>query len=132
MVITKEERNALTEKKSVNAETMFNTVNAHLEMLPELANAFKILDYSIAERHSTALERAIKEKKELWKVEAVVNTGGSEGVYVDCNVLLYPEGKCRLGTYKTLEEDTPAYIQMGMIAGAFTTIAEKYLWVNGL
>ena len=107
-------------------EALFNTVNKYLKTLPELNDVFEILDYSLA--GSTKFEIDFDE---FICVECVVETGGSEGIYVSCYpVNVEGRSRARIGTYKTLGESMEAYMLMGKLAGAFTHAVDLYLYVN--
>lgn len=104
---------------------LFDAVDACIRADAALADVVLILDYG---------QLSWGKDQEVFHDEDVpicyVNTGGSEGVYVDC-VLKGQDGKLRnFATYKTLEEDFDAYLKMGMIAGAFTKLAEEYIFAN--
>lgn len=63
---------------------------------------------------------------------AVVNFGGSEGIYVDCYIhgIFDDTGKTKdlpCGTYKTLREDREAMMIMGELSGALTYYNHVYV-----
>lgn len=104
---------------------LYAAVDAYICKAPELTEAVAILDYS---KLSWGQDNSVFSEED--QIFCIVNTGGSEGVYVDC-ILKDREGNKRnLATYKTLVCGLDAYIKMGMIAGAFTKLAEEYMLVN--
>lgn len=109
--------------KFTNIE-MFDTIITYLKTLPELAEAFEILDYHMSELRPVDLLQS-----EDYDVYAHVNTGGCEGIYIDC-YLKNRNGIVKLGTVKTLEEGMDGYIKLGQIAGAFVLAGDNYLWFN--
>ena len=104
--------------------TMFNTVVEYLKTVTELSDAFDILDYDCVARQSVDLLQ-----DEDYEVFAHVNTGGCEGIYIDC-YLKYRDSTIALGTFKTLEEGMEGYIKLGKLAGAFVLAGDNYLWFN--
>ena len=104
--------------------TMFNAIIEYLKQLPELINAFEILDYYMS---ALRPEELIQDAD--YEVCAHVNTGGCEGIYIDC-YLKNKETVISLGTLKTLEEGMDGYIKLGQIAGAFVLAGDNYLWFN--
>lgn len=119
------------EKVLITPGQLFRTVWAYLSSMEELASSISCIDYALADSSSPALF-----SPEYDLVRAIVETGGSEGIYIDCYLEISGygrrEGKSRihLGTIKTLDEGLDAYMKMGKIAGAFTCIGEMYLWKN--
>jgi len=65
---------------------------------------------------------------------ALVNKGGSEGVYIDCFLRgeFDQSGKqtCKVATFKTLKENMNAYRIMGALCGALTFYAHQYVDEN--
>lgn len=104
---------------------LYTEVDAYICKAPELKAAVDTLDYS---KLSWGQSNSVFSEED--QVLCIVNTGGSEGVYMDCLLKDRDGNKRNLATYKTLECGLDAYIKMGMIAGAFTKLAEEYMWVN--
>lgn len=132
MVNTCEMRDALklgdVDNTSITAEVMFAKVWNYVSGLPVLKEAVELLDYAIPCSRSVG---TLLQECDSLDVEAEVNTGGSEGVYVDF-YLRHSTGKrtIAIGTLKTLDEDMDAYIKMGMIAGALIHTGEQFLFYN--
>lgn len=68
-------------------------------------------------------------------IKALVNPGGSEGIYVDwiwhtsgTDMSLYREKQS--GTFKTLGEDLEAYRYMGQLSGSLLYVSDLFLWKN--
>ena len=104
--------------------TMFNTIVKYLESVRELSDAIHILDYNLAARRPVDL---VQDKD--YEIFAHVNTGGCEGIYIDC-YLENGDEKIALGTFKTLEEGMEGYMLLGKLAGAFVLAGDNYLWFN--
>lgn len=136
MVINTQLKAALKETKpdEITADGMFKKVDEYLRTIEGLAEAFSHLEYALGERHDNSFSVLVSSGKEIYEAQAIVNAGGSEGIYIDCYI--YAENieavneKYHIGTYKTLNEDMTAYIEMGMIAGAFTNAGNIYLSLN--
>ena len=105
---------------------LFDAVNACIKHEPMISDAVAILDYGMLSDHFNENDQINEESAVL----CYVSTGGSEGVYVDCMIKSGDESPRHLATYKTLDEGLDAYIKMGMIAGAFTLLAEEYICAN--
>lgn len=62
--------------------------------------------------------------------QAIVNTGGNEGIYIDCGLCgeFDQSGKkfCKAGTIKTLREDIDAYRIMGALSGYLVAYSDIY------
>lgn len=92
------------------------------EYIPEYKDIAEILDYSLPHN-------------ENWRVPyedsviAIVNTGGSEGVYLDV-YFCQQEKKHRVMVFKTLHASIDAYMKMGMLAGILTAAVENYQCQN--
>lgn len=106
---------------------LFNVVNDCIVKEPALKDCVKILDY--AQYCSYKDLSSLPAADEILTIEAKVCTGGNEGVYMDC-YLLCKDNTQRFAIYKTLDEDIEAYMKMGSIAGAFTYLAEFYLYLH--
>ena len=139
MTITKEMRAMLSETKRPTNTVMGEKIEKAIRELPEtefLKEDLEILDYWLVEDYDKAEIVEHKKQDYFMDLRAIVNTGGSEGIYVD--VILRrgyynDRGKIEtipLMTLKTLREDLEAYGIMGRIAGAITAIGEVYLFIN--
>lgn len=84
-----------------------------------------VLDYS----YSSYKEEYLLQNGCFPVPQAIVSTGGSEGIYVDFKLILDGR-KISIGTFKTLDESFHAYMLMGMLSGILTTAAEHYLFCN--
>lgn len=113
----------IEEGRFTNVE-MFDTIIKYLRTLPELVPSFEILDYEMSTLRLVDLVQ-----NEDYEVFAHVNTGGCEGVYIDC-YLKNKDNVIDLGTIKTLEERMEGYIKLGQLAGAFVLAGDNYLWFN--
>lgn len=117
-------RDLIVEESKFTNITMFDNIITYLKTLPELVEAFGILDYD-----SSALRPKNLLQGEDYEVCAHVNTGSCEGIYIDC-YLKSKDNVIDLGTIKTLEEGMDGYIKLGQIAGAFVLAGDNYLWFN--
>ena len=123
---------SFSNKKRVYA---FDRIVEVMHDLPELKDAFSHLDY-VSSRSYLDPDLSLDDNLEFDHVEAIVNTGGNEGIYIDCKLILY-DVKSRscvkrdFGTLKTLNEGITGYMEMGKLAGAFTYVAELYFLLNG-
>ena len=118
-------KNAFT----ITTEDMFQKVWQLIKKLPELKKVVKIIDYAISDGYKECVCSVVG----TCNVFAVVNTGGSEGIYINYYLEKNDPEDTRvlwLGTIKTLEEDMDAYIKMGMLSGALTKIGELFLFYN--
>ena len=72
--------------------------------------------------------------KDYYWIEAVVETGGSEGVYLSVRLCTMQGNaaseKWPIITAKTLEEGPVAYAAMGTLGGVVTDILELFLRIN--
>lgn len=114
------------EKQVITNTVMFDTVWSVIEKIDELKEVIDILDYHIAEKY------AVTYVMNDMEVVALVNTGGSEGIYIDVYLTHHERvgEKIKLGTIKTLREDLEAYMLMGKLAGALTIVSENFLNYN--
>lgn len=118
-------KDLIVEKGEFTNATMFEFIIEYLKTLPELMDAFEILDYT-----STEWRRVCDLTQDTdYEAFAHVNTGGCEGIYIDF-YLQNEEERIDLGTMKTLAEVMDGYIKLGQIAGAFILAADNYLWFN--
>jgi hypothetical protein len=90
--------------------------------------AVKIMDYYLPEKDKTEFTNY------RFDFLAVVNPGGSEGIYIDCYLRgeFDQSGKrtCEIGTFKTLGENMNAFRIMGALSGALTFYASQYVNAN--
>lgn len=115
--------------KAPTVEEMFNKVYEFMKTMPEYKEQIDSLDYALAYDR----ERVLIPQCESLSVVADVNTGGAEGIYIDCALrvqLSEAVQHIKLGTFKTLEEDIVGYAAMGTLSGIFIGLAEIYLWSN--
>ena len=127
------------EKKEgiINTRVMMKTVMDIIKQMPELEDIVNGLDYVSTESIIHDRNDNIYPKLETseYVVEAIVNEGGNEGVYIDCFLTAEtarwsPENRLRLATIKTLREGLGTHMEMGRLAGAITYIGDWYLCVN--
>lgn len=115
---------------SLTAADMFRDIEKWLKenLAEETADIFRILDYAVPDDKSPLLQDDYYPE-----IIALVNTGGSEGIYIDFYYML-GEGKnrqrFRIGTFKTLEEGITAYGLMGQLSGYLTVAGERYIALN--
>lgn len=102
-------------------EDLFNKVYDCIKSELSLQLCVDILDYAQFDQDCNDVELPVDD----FYIEVIVNTGASEGIYMDCFTFDVSR-RSSFGTLKTLEDDLDAYIKMGMIAGAFTCLAEQY------
>lgn len=107
----------------LSTEVIFEQIRSAIADQPQLREAFGILDYVLADDDAIPAE--------LWSngyPEAIVSTGGSEGIYIDVAIRSWdePQKAHDFGTFKTLREDFEAYCLMGQIAGAMTRAIEVW------
>ena len=113
--------------------SMGESIKKSVEKIEWLKDDLSILDYwNIGGWRQVEI---IKNKDCNMDIQAIVNTGGSEGIYIDVAVRqhIYEDGSIQripLMTLKTLEESLKAYGAMGRIAGVITAVAETFLSVN--
>ncbi len=90
-----------------------------------------ILDYVLPNEHEGSCDKQVKLTAYEFDFVAVVNFGGSEGIYLDC----YLRGKfdksgryqLNVGTIKTLRRDLEAMKLMGELGGVLTYYASLYV-----
>ena len=117
------------------AKQVFDKIIDVMHLLPGMETAMRCLDYAMAEEYG---EWAVKPHsaeawEEVYRCYGEVNTGGSEGVYIDmyCHESFQAAiNRISFGTFKTLRDDFEAYILMGQISGAFTKLFEEWQWAN--
>lgn len=110
-------------------EMLFNKVLHLVQQHGHYDAAEKILDYALPE---TMDKRQFTQYG--FDFIANVNKGGSEGIYIDC----YLSGKfdesgdkrCKIGTFKTLEEGIHGYKIMGELSGLLVIYADMYVNQN--
>lgn len=112
---------------NVTTEDMFRVVWQFVSCMSELKEEVESLDYAIA---GSGAKPKLCDIAEL-DVVALVNTGGSEGVYIDWYLYDRKENqRHKVGTLKTLEEGMEAYIKMGKLSGILTWASEYFLCCN--
>ena len=116
------------------AAQVFDKIVWMMRRLPALKEAVNCLDYALGEDYGSWAKQphTAEEWEVVWQCYGKVNTGGSEGVYVDmyCHETWKEFSRTSLGTFKTLRDDFEAYLLMGQISGAFTTLFEEWQWAN--
>lgn len=93
-----------------------------------------ILDYMLPCEHESGIHEKVELTAYEFNFEAVVNYGGSEGIYIDCCL----RGKfdesgrsvLHVGTLKTLRQDLEALQIMGELCGTLTYYAGQYVDQN--
>ncbi len=123
---------------TINTNVMMQTVMGVIKQMPDLEEVVSGLDYASPEnngydRHGNKTYPKLETSD--YVVEAIVNEGGNEGVYIDCfltpeDARWSPESRIRLATIKTLYEGLGTHMEMGRLAGAITYIGNWYLCVN--
>ena len=103
--------------------------DAVCQKLKDLGQMPEILDYHSGSHNPEPI------KYYEYKINAALNSGGSEGVYLDIgiNLWLLPESKeerLHLGTFKTLRNDAEAFRTMGELLGDFVYQTEKFIDEN--
>lgn len=103
----------------------FQKILALIQKDGRYAEAEPIIDYVLPEDYD---QREITNY--LFYFLAIVNTGGSEGIYIDCSLRgefdQSGETYCKAGTIKTLREDIDAYRIMGALSGYLTAYSDIY------
>lgn len=116
------------------AKQVFDKITEVMGSLPEMKGAMSCLDYALGEDYGdwAAKPHTAEEWEQVCHCYGKVNTGGSEGVYIDvyCHENWHETRRVPFGTFKTLEEGFLAYILMGQISGAFTKLFEEWQWAN--
>lgn len=106
--------------------SLFKSVVELVKEHGHFQEAEPILDYVLPEGYDTR-----KLTNYRFSFQAIVNPGGSEGIYIDCVLRgefdRSGEKYCQVGTIKTLREDVDAYRIMGALAGLLTVYAYKYI-----
>ncbi len=124
----------MDEPEPWTAEQVFNKIVSVMKQLPEMKAATSCLDYAIGEDYNewAAKPHTAEEWEQVCFCYGKVNTGGSEGVYIDvfCHENWHANHRVPFGTFKTLEEGFLAYVLMGQISGAFTKLFEEWQWIN--
>ena len=118
-----------TIKRDTNTELMNNVLQLAKEN-GHYKRAEAIMDYFLPESYEVCKLTDCE-----FDFKAVVNFGGSEGIYIDCYIEgrfdeKKPVGSCsRLscGTFKTLGEDLESMQIMGELAGTLIFYAREYV-----
>ena len=134
---TREIRLALLKMKQPGPWTpaqVFDKIVSVMKQLPGMEAAIQCLDYALGEDYGEWASKSYtaEEWEQVCFCYGKVNTGGSEGVYIDvyCHRKWKETNRVPFGTFKTLREDFEAYILMGQISGAFTRLFEEWQWAN--
>lgn len=93
-----------------------------------------ILEYMLPCEHESSIHEKVELTAYEFSFEAIVNYGGSEGIYIDCCL----RGKfdesgrsvLHVGTLKTLRRDLEALQIMGELCGTLTYYANQYVSQN--
>lgn len=113
---------------------VFDKIVSVMKQLPEMKAAMSCLDYALGEDYGgwASEPYTAEEWEQVCSCYGKVNTGGSEGVYIDvyCHRNWKDTNRVSFGTFKTLKEGFPAYILMGQISGAFTKLFEEWQRAN--
>ena len=113
---------------------VFEKIVSVMKQLPEMEAAMSCLDYALGEDYGEWASKpyTADEWEQVYSCYGKVNTGGSEGVYIDvyCHRNWKEANRVPFGTFKTLREDFESYILMGQISGAFTKLFEEWQWAN--
>ena len=116
------------------AAQVFDKIVGVMRMLPALHPAVDCLDYALGEDYGSWAKQphTAEEWEAIYQCYGKVNTGGSEGVYIDvyCHENWKEISRVPFGTFKTLRDDFEAYLLMGQISGAFTALFEEWQWTN--
>lgn len=90
-----------------------------------------ILDYVLPNEHETGRKERVEITNYEFDFEAVVNYGGSEGIYIDCFLKGKFDGSGRsvlhVGTLKTLKRSLEAAKIMGELCGVLMHYADRYV-----
>lgn len=105
-----------------NSDLYSDIISWMKEYVPEYQEIDKILDYSLS--HDDNWQVPCEDT-----VEAIVNTGGSEGIYIDVYLRHNDKKRCIM-VFKTLDDSMDAYMKMGMLAGILTIAIENYQCFN--
>ena len=116
------------------AKQVFDKITEVMKSLPAMKDAMSCLDYALGEDYGSWAKQphTAEEWEEVYQCYGKVNTGGSEGVYIDvyCHENWKEISRTSFGTFKTLRDDFEAYLLMGQISGAFTALFEEWQWAN--
>lgn len=112
----------------LSTEAIFGRIEKVLREQPQLEEALGILDYVLCGSRDIPAQ--------VWDNSyplAIVNTGASEGIYIDVAMQPHDGDGSKtydVATFKTLREDFEAYCLMGQIAGAVTRLIECWQCIN--
>lgn len=117
-----------TKPHSITNETMGRKILEALRTTEEFQELDKILDYAnVARWDIEELHYQV-----VWnsQIIAVVNTGGSEGIYIDWFLKCKNYETIQIGTLKTLQEGFDGYRKMGEICGMLVMATEAFIYEN--
>ena len=107
-------------------EKMWNKVSELIRRRFDL----EFLDYMLHNRYDS-YEYYLATEHNDFAIRALVNTGGSEGIYLDVSLISCENGQSvKLVTLKTLFDEPIYYQKMGEISGYLTYVIETYYRVN--
>lgn len=117
----------------INYGDMLQKVMDVANKIPELEKACKSLDYALPESLGRDNNWQIISPNisiDDCSVDVFVNTGSSEGMYLDCYLVTEDNEKKSFATLKTLDEGLEAHMNMGQLAGAIMYLGDWYLCAN--
>lgn len=88
-----------------------------------------ILDYALPKSYQ---EQPLQQWSDSMDISAIVNPGGSEGIYLDWywHTGRKEDKPVCIGTFKTLSEGIDGYAVMGTIAGLLTWASWRFINMN--
>ena len=123
------------DKKPTNVD-MGNKIKEVLYSLDWLGNDLQILDYVLAAERDCQELTEVEGVDCFVDIQAIVNTGGSEGIYIDVVLRRKYLRDSRamdlipVMTLKTLDESLEAYASMGKLSGVITALGEWFVYAN--
>lgn len=113
---------------------LFSTVVRLARENGDFAKADPILDYILPRAEETSIQEGVHLTAYEFDFIAIVNFGGSEGLYLDCYLWGRFDGSGRrslhVGTLKTLDRSLEAARIMGELGGALMYHADRYVNQN--
>ena len=107
-------------------EKMWNKVSELIRRRFDL----EFLDYMLPNRYDS-YEYYLATEHNDYEIKALVNTGASEGIYLDVSLISCENGQSvKLVTLKTLFDEPIYYQKMGEMGGYLTYVIETYYRVN--
>lgn len=113
----------VTKREKVTSAVLFEDIVKVMKNIDDCKEFFEILDYALPTTDNRKLS-----VDEDYEIQANYEPG-CEGIYYGF-ILINGEESYRLGTVKTLNEDTHAQFIMGGAAAIFRCLAEQYVWLN--